>query len=108
MTIAQDTEITLINVFSVTPEKQQSAADKVAEIYTTIVSQQPGFIAAKIHKSLDGTRVTAVARWESEAALDAMQHTSDFQKSIPQLKEDILGAEPHTYQVICSLGETHP
>ena len=104
--IVQEAEITLINVFSVAPEKQQSAADKVAEIYTTIVSQQPGFISAKIHKSLDGTKVTAVARWESEAALEAMQHTPDFQASIPSLKADIMSAEPHSYEVICSLGET--
>ena len=93
-------EITLINIFTVEPKNQQSAADKVAEIYQTFVSNQPGFISAKVQKSLDGTRVAAVAQWESEAALSAMQQNSDFQNLVKILDGVIVTAEPHIYAVI--------
>jgi heme-degrading monooxygenase HmoA len=64
--------ITLINVFTVTPEKHNTAADKIAHIYKTFVCHQPGFISATIQKSLDGAKVAAVAQWESQAALDLL------------------------------------
>ncbi|WP_169154789.1 antibiotic biosynthesis monooxygenase [Brasilonema bromeliae] len=106
MTNNSESEITLVNLFTVKPEKQQSTANQVAEIYKTVVSKQPGFICARIHKSLDGTKVAAVARWESQEALEAMQQTSDFQNAIPSLEHEIVSAEPHIYEVICILGET--
>jgi heme-degrading monooxygenase HmoA len=98
-------EVTLVNLFTVEPEKQESAANKIAEIYQTIVSQQPGFISAKIHKSLDGVKVAAIARWRSEADLHAMQQTSEFQNSLGTLKGEIISAEPHTFEIIYAVGE---
>ncbi len=53
--------ITLINVFTVTPEKQATAATKITEIYQNFVCKQPGFVAAEIQKRLDGTTVSAIA-----------------------------------------------
>lgn len=97
-------EITLINIFTVEPEKQQSATDKVAEIYQTFVSNQPGFISAKVQASLDGTRVAAVAQWESRSALTAMQQNSDFQNLVKILDGEIVTAEPYIYTVIDSIG----
>lgn len=99
----QQDGITLINIFTVTPEKQHSAADKVAHIYKTFVQNQTGFISAKIQKSLDGTRVAAVAQWESQEFLTKMQQNSDFQNLVKILDNDIVGAEPHIYEVIDSV-----
>lgn len=97
--------ITLINIFTVAPEKQQSAADEVTHIYRTFVCNQPGFTSAKIQKSLDGTRVAAVANWESQEALSAMQKNSDFQNLVKILDGKIVGAEPHIYESIASIGD---
>ncbi len=97
--------VTLINLFTVKPEKQQSAANRVTEIYQTIVSKQPGFISARVHKSLDGTRVAAVARWKSQFALTAMQQIPEFQSSVKILEEEIVSAEPHSFEVIYTVGE---
>ena len=106
--------ITLINLFTVKPEKQQSAADQVAEIYQTIVSKQPGFISARVHKSLDGTGVAAIpskmvakgiARWQSQEALTAMQQKPEFQSSVKILEEEIVSAEHHSFEVIYTVGE---
>ena len=95
-----EAKITLVNLFTVEPKKQASAAGKIAEIYRTIVSQQPGFISAKVHTSLDGARVAAIAYWESEADLTAMQQTSEFQNSLSSLKGEIVSAEPHSFKVM--------
>lgn len=89
-----------MNLFTVEPEKQESAANKIAEIYRTIVSQQPGFISAKIHTSLDGAKVAAIAHWKSEADLNAMQKTTEFQTSLRTLEGEIVRAEPHTFEVM--------
>ena len=49
--------IELINVITVEPEHQQAIVDNVREILRDVAKKQPGFISAKVHKSLDGTRV---------------------------------------------------
>ena len=48
---------TLINVFTVDPDKQQQLVDTLIETTEGWVKPQPGFISASIHKSLDGTKV---------------------------------------------------
>ena len=71
--------ITFINIFSVQPEKQQDALQAIKRVYTQVVKHQPGFISANLLKSDDGTRVTAVATWESAAHLQAMRTNQEFQ-----------------------------
>ena len=100
MSNQSEVEVTLVNLFTVKPEQQQSAASKIAEIYRTTVSHQPGFISAKIHKSLEGDRVVAIARWKSELNLKAMQQTPEFQNSLAILKGEIVSAEPHIFEVM--------
>lgn len=101
-----DRGITLINVFTVTPEKQNTAADKIAHIYKTFVCNQPGFISAKIQKSLDGTEVAAVAHWKSQAALSTMQQKPDFQHLLEILDGEIIGAKPRVYEVTASINRS--
>jgi antibiotic biosynthesis monooxygenase (ABM) superfamily enzyme len=61
-TIAKDNDVvTLINVFTVEPGHQQRLVDVLVEATEAVMSKQPGFIAANIHRSLDGTRVTNYA-----------------------------------------------
>lgn len=89
-----DRGITLINVFTVTLEKQETAAAKIAEIYANFVCNQPGFVAAEIQKSLDGTTVTAIARWQSPAALATVQQNFEFQNLVKILDGEIIHANP--------------
>lgn len=98
MSNQSETEITLVNMFTVKLEKQESAANKITEIYRTIVSKQPGFISAKIHKSLDGSRVAAIAHWRSEADLSAIQQTPEFQTFLGTLAGEIISAEPRIFK----------
>ena len=70
-TITQNSRLlTMINVFSVAPERQQELVDLLVEATEQTVRVLPGFISANIHKSVDGIRVTNYAQWESKEAFE--------------------------------------
>lgn len=100
LTKPSDRGITLINAFTVTLEKQEIAAAKIAEIYANFVCNQPGFVAAEIQKSLDGTTVSAIARWQSQAALATMQQNLEFQNLVKILDGDIIHSNPQIYEKV--------
>ncbi len=65
-TIAENTGlVTLINVFTVDPSNQQELLDLLARATDTSVRDMPGFISAALHRSVDGTKVTMYAQWQS-------------------------------------------
>ena len=67
--------LTLINVFSVAPEKQQELVDLLISATEKTMKGIPGFISANIHRSLDGKKVVNYAQWKSKGAFEAMlQH----------------------------------
>src|SRR3979411_1500407 len=71
-TIRPGAEIfTLINVFSVAPDRQQELADLLIEATEHTMRNLPGFISANIHKSFDGRRVINYAQWQSREACEA-------------------------------------
>ncbi|MFJ6636531.1 antibiotic biosynthesis monooxygenase family protein [Streptomyces sp. NPDC091376] len=57
---------TLINVFTVAPERQAELLELLARATEETMKHQPGFICANFHASLDGERVINYAQWESE------------------------------------------
>jgi quinol monooxygenase YgiN len=90
--------VTLINVFTVSPDDQQQLVDLLVEATDKVIRHRPGFISANIHASLDGTRVTNYAQWRSREDFAAML---DDPEAIPHLRgaSAIATAEPHLYQV---------
>ncbi|MEK9506266.1 antibiotic biosynthesis monooxygenase family protein [Gaopeijia maritima] len=64
--------LTLINVFTVSPERQQELVDLLVHATDHTMRAQPGFVSANIHPSLDGRRVVNYAQWRSRAHFDAM------------------------------------
>src|SRR6476646_3691252 len=73
-TIDKDNKlVTLINIFTVEPAKQQQLVDLLIHATDTSMRQLPGFISANIHRSLDGTKVANYAQWRSVADFQAMQ-----------------------------------
>ncbi|MFE4105828.1 antibiotic biosynthesis monooxygenase family protein [Almyronema epifaneia] len=90
--------ITFVNVFTVQPESQDRAFHNISQVYTEAVKPQPGFISGQVLKSRDGTRVTAIALWESEADLQAMRTTPKFQAMhTPEFSAAIIANESHVY-----------
>lgn len=66
-------EVTLINVFTVDPAKQQALIDLLTQATEATMRHLPGFISANIHRGLDGTKVTNYAQWASIEDFQAMQ-----------------------------------
>jgi heme-degrading monooxygenase HmoA len=65
---------TLINVFTVAPERAAELAEMLRTATEETMRFVPGFISANIHVSTDGTRVVNYAQWQSAEAYQAMLH----------------------------------
>jgi len=75
--------VTLLDVFVVTPEKQQALVDIEIQA-NAVVKRQPGYISATIYRSLDGTKVTSEMRFESREAFEAMLQNPEIRQFIQQ------------------------
>lgn len=73
-TITQDADLmTLVNVFTVEPDRQQELVDLLTEATDEVMCTLPGFISANIHRSSDGTRVVNYAQWASREDFEAIR-----------------------------------
>ena len=68
-----DKTVILINVFTVRPERQQELIELLTRATEESVRHAPGFMSARLHRSLDGTKVTMYAQWRSNADYQAMR-----------------------------------
>lgn len=92
--------ITLINLFHVEPHNQQPLIDLLIEATEQVMSKQPGYISANIHRGLDGTTVANYAQWRSRQDFEAIfgnphaiAHMREAEKLAPSF-------EPHLYEVV--------
>jgi quinol monooxygenase YgiN len=92
--------VTLINVFTVQPERQQQLLDLLMEATEAVMRHQPGFISANLHRSLDGQRVTNYAQWHSREDFEVMLRTPEAQDHLRQASEIADTFEPHLYEVV--------
>ena len=60
-----------INVFTVPPDGQQALIDHLTKA-VACARQEPGWLSANLHRSLDGTRVVNYAQTESVDAAQAV------------------------------------
>jgi quinol monooxygenase YgiN len=94
----QTSPVVLINVFTVAPENQQRLIDILTAATRGSVDQEPGFISATLHRSLDGSKVTMYARWENAEAYAAMRR----KPGRPFLAQalEIARFEPGMYEIV--------
>lgn len=89
---------TLINVFTVEPEKQQALIDLLNAATEEVMRHQSGFISANIHYSLDGRHIANYAQWETTEAFQSMLRNPDAQSHMNQAAA-IATFEPVLYRV---------
>lgn len=91
--------VTLINFFTVDPAKQEELVDLLVRATGASVRHASGFISARLHRSLDGTKVTMYAQWQSREAYQAMRGDPG---SRPYLERALAIAtfEPGMYEVV--------
>jgi quinol monooxygenase YgiN len=94
-----DRPVTLINVFTVEPAHQRRLIDLLGEATERSVRYARGFISARLHRSLDGTKVTMYAEWRNIADYEAMRADPGplpyFQRALAIAK-----FEPGMYEVV--------
>lgn len=90
--------VTLINVFSVEPARQQALVQLLVTATEEVMQHQPGFISANIHASADGERVVNYAQWESEDAFRAMLGNPQAGEHMAATTQ-FAHAEPRLYSV---------
>jgi quinol monooxygenase YgiN len=96
--MAPTTPIVLINVFTVAPADQQRLIALLVQATEASVRHAPGFISARLHRSLDGAKVTMYAQWRSVEDYQAMRADSS---AAPYLEAalQIATFEPGMYEV---------
>jgi quinol monooxygenase YgiN len=92
--------VTLVNVFTVSPERQQQLADLLVEATRAVMNQLPGFVSANIHRSLDGTRVVNYAQWRRVEDFEAMLRDASAQEHMQAAALLAERVEPHLYRVV--------
>ena len=90
---------TLINVFTVEPEKAARLAALLTSATEDVMQHQPGFLSANIHLSTDRTRVVNYAQWESAEAYQAMLSDTTAREHMASAAELAAGFDPHLYTV---------
>ena len=73
MTSTTTTPITLINVLTVSPEKQQMLIDLLLENTETVIRTLKGWIATDLIAGADGKQVVIHSRWETQTDIAAMR-----------------------------------
>ena len=99
-TISKDAKLlTLINVFTVEPTRQQELVTLLTQATLTSVRHVPGFMSASLHRSLDGTKVTMYAQWRSLEDYQAMRRNP---ATSPYMDQALAFAkfDPGMYEVV--------
>jgi heme-degrading monooxygenase HmoA len=96
--LASPKAVAVFNVFTVEPDNQQRLIDLLASATEVIMSRQPGYLAARIHRSLDGTRVATYAQWRSRADFEAIAGNPDVAAHMRRAQA-VATFEPVLYEV---------
>ncbi|REE67640.1 antibiotic biosynthesis monooxygenase [Paenibacillus taihuensis] len=96
---ANEPILTFINVFKTEPENQQRVVELLTQATDVSVKYAPGFISCALHKSVDGTKVTMYAQWQS---MDHYQAMRDDPRPLPFFQEALTIAtfESGSYEVV--------
>jgi quinol monooxygenase YgiN len=91
--------VTLINTFTVAPERQQELVDVLIEATERVIQHLPGFVSANIHRSLDGRHVANYAQWRSREDLEAMMRHPESRAHLERAAE-LAEFQPILYTVV--------
>ena len=90
---------TLINVFTVAPERAAELAELLRVATEETMQFVPGFISANIHVSTDGTRVVNYAQWQSAEAYKAVFEDPKARAHMGACAAVAISFEPNVYVV---------
>ena len=91
--------VTLINVFTVEPDRAHELAELLTTATEKVMQHLPGFRSANIHVSSDRTRVVNYAQWDSADALSDMRTNSTASEHMSAAADIAVSFDPHLYTV---------
>lgn len=94
---------TLINVFTVAPEKQEQLVNLLIDATEKTMRRLPGFVSASIHRSLDRKRVVNYAQWRSKQDFEAMRSNPEAMPHM-QAAGALASFDPIVCEVVDSIG----
>src|SRR5437867_1272001 len=100
ITISKDNKfLTLINVFIVESQDQQPLVELLIKATNDSIRHAQGFISASLHSSLDCTKVTMYAQWQS---IENYQRMRSNPTTSPYLEMALTIArfDPGMYEVV--------
>jgi heme-degrading monooxygenase HmoA len=89
---------TLINLFVVEPNNQDKLIEMLKEGIETFISKQPGYVAAGLHKGMDGRHAVVYSQWRSSADIETLlknPQASDYFQHIRAMAQ----IDPIVYEV---------
>ena|ERR1700682_6541602 len=90
--------LTLINVFTVAPEKQHELIELLTDVTARNVRHHKGFISASLHRGIDGRKVTMYAQWASVDDYETMRRNPGPAPALEQALK-IATFDPGMYEV---------
>ncbi|MEH1834339.1 MAG: antibiotic biosynthesis monooxygenase [Nostoc sp.] len=101
--------ITFIDVFTILPDKQQDLLQAIQDIYRTVVKYQPGYISARLLKSDDGAKVTAISLWETQEQFIGIKEIKGVQDLYnSELFAAVISNDSHAYSAFVEVpGTSH-
>ena len=93
------TPLTLINVFTITPEKQNGLIELLTDATERNVRHHKGFVSASLHRSIDGTKVTMYAQWASREDYESMRRSAGPAPALQKALE-MATFDPGMYEVV--------
>lgn len=105
---ADDTPVTLINVFEGPAEQANAFIDQWCA-RAKIMSTAPGFRNSRLHQAISSQarfQFINVAQWDSHEAWEAAVSNPDFQAHLRALDQQVLvAANPALYRTVANFGD---
>jgi Antibiotic biosynthesis monooxygenase len=76
---------TLVNVFSVEPDRQKALLELLIDGTETFFAKQPGFVAASFHNSEDGQHIVNYSQWRNPKDVEAFRGARGWSPSFVRL-----------------------
>lgn len=90
---------TVICTFDVTPGTAEDVVEALNDAYATVISRQPGFIAAAVHLNDAQTRIATYSQWQARGDYQAMLRTPEMRERNRAIHAMCRSFEPVMYEV---------
>ena len=94
---------TIICTFDVTPGTAQDLLEALNDAYDTVISRQPGFMAAAVHLNDAQTRIATYSQWRDRKDYQAMLRTQEMRDRNREINAMCRSFEPVMYEVSVGL-----